>query len=172
MFAVSENIAMFVMPNTDKTTKSDCYIRFRNHKAGFLRQFYFGSLAVFGDIQGRLASFVTYLPNFFLTMPNTGKVSGAVNNSTRTASTKQSTQYSLLKSKESTYKVAVFGYVFSGNQGFGHCISYIVSAPSEASAIARATRKYSRRPNALSILEVRIIHPANSTCLTYSGDER
>lgn len=76
IFVQLKSLTTFVKPNT-----ADCsslsYILNAANKAGFLRQFYFSSLAVFGDIQRELASFVYILLNFFLTMPNTGKVYSA-----------------------------------------------------------------------------------------------
>lgn len=164
MFAVSENMRTFVSASSVKAVQPYCYIFNRNHKAGFLRQYRFGGLAEFAKTQGSLASFVIYLPNFFLKMANSEKVSGAVKHSTRTASIER---YSTLKSQEKTYRVVVFGGILVHGQGFGHCISYILSAKTERQAISMAMRKYSRRPNALPIHETRVTHIDDSPiCLT------
>ena len=85
MIAVSNKFTMFVVPNSAKSDSSAHHIFDSAYKAGFLRRVYSIRLALFGDIRGRLASFVIHLTNFFLKMPNSGKVSGTVNNSTRTA---------------------------------------------------------------------------------------
>lgn len=86
MFAVSENICIFVLRNIVKATKSNSYIQNRNNKAGFLRQFYFGSLAVFRKQKGSLASLIINISNFYLKMRNTEKVSSTkVNNSNLSA---------------------------------------------------------------------------------------
>lgn len=110
MIAVSNKFTKFVVPNSAKSDSSAHHIFDSAYKAGFLRRVYSIRLALFGDIRGRLASFVIHLTNFFLKMPNSGKVSGTVNNSTRTAPKK----YSTLKSEErqSTqhiYKVKFYG---------------------------------------------------------------
>lgn len=102
---------MFVVANSVKAVQPYCYISFRNHKAGFLRQYRFGGLAEFAKTQGSLASFVTYLPNFFLKMANSEKVSGAVKNSTRTAPI---TPYSRLKSEEREKSQGLFKVKFYG----------------------------------------------------------
>lgn len=157
---------MFVVANSVKAVQPYCYILFRNHKAGFLRQYRFGGLAEFAKTQGSLASFVIYLPNFFLKMANSEKVSGAVKNSTRTASTEQQS-YSQLKRTEKTYRIVIFGGVFVGEQGFGHSISYVLAAQNESQAIRMAMRKYSRRSNSLPIYEARVTLVGDSqACLT------
>lgn len=111
MIAVSNINVSFVVPRNTKTAKSEYDIFIRIHKAEVpFGQFYFGSLVFLGGNQGAFASFVTPLPNFFPKMPRNEKVSGTVNNSTRTASKK----YSTLKSEESQstqhiYKVKFYG---------------------------------------------------------------
>ncbi len=87
MFAVSENICIFVMPRNVRITESKRYIQNRNNKAGFLRQFYFGSLAFLGGNKGASpVLFCTYCKNFFLKMPRNEKVSSTkVNNSNLSA---------------------------------------------------------------------------------------
>lgn len=112
MIAVSNKFTMFVVPRNTKTAKSEYDIFIRIHKAEVpFGQFYFGSLVFLGGNQGAFASFVTPLPNFFPKMPRNEKVSGTVNNSTRTASVKS---YSHLKAEESPrkhlYKVRIDGY--------------------------------------------------------------
>ena len=97
-------------------------------------------------------------------MQNSEKVSGTANNSTRTAPI---APYSVLKSGENEFKVAIFAGVFAGNQGFGHCTSYVLKAATPSAAIRTATRMYERRANALPVTEARIIYPAGSNCLTY-----
>ena len=97
-------------------------------------------------------------------MANNEKVSGTANNSTRTAPI---APYFTLKSGENEFKVAIFAGVFAGNQGFGHCTSYVLKAATPSAAIRTATRMYERRANALPVTEARIIYPAGSNCLTY-----
>lgn len=167
MFAVSENMRTFVMPRNTRTTKSECYIFNREYKAGVpFGQFYFGSLVFLGRNEGASASFVIYLPNFFPKMPRNEKVSGAVKDSTRTASTEQQS-YSQLKRDEKTYRVVVFGGILVHGQGFGHSISYFVSAINESQAVSMALRKYSRRKYSLPIQEARVTLVGDSqACLT------
>ncbi len=169
MFAVKENRAIFVVQNSaNHAGKHTTYLA--ANKAGSLSDNLTPVRLHCSAKQPRgLASFV-YNRNFFPKMQNSEKVSGTANNSTRTAPI---APYSVLKSEEKPYNVTVFGYVFSGGQGFGHCIRYNVTARSGASAITKATKLYERRPNALDVYEARIMRPANCTCHSQcSSDER
>lgn len=71
----SKTLLNIVMPNSAKFNRQARHIFYTADKAGFLRQVYSIRLALFGDIQRELASFVIPITNFFLTMPNSEKVS-------------------------------------------------------------------------------------------------
>lgn len=170
MFAVSKNMRMFVVPNSESHTGSRITYESAILKRGSLSD---DSTSVgsrcLAKHKGDSASFVIHTTNFFQKMPNSEKVSGAAKNSTRTASIER---YSTLKSQEKDYKVVVFSGVLVQGQGFGHSISYVISARNEAQAINQAIRKYRKRPNALEILEVRVVRAADSQCLTCIRDAK
>ena len=112
MFAVSKNMRMFVVPNSESRTGSRITYESAILKRGSLSD---DSTSVgsrcLAKHKGDSASFVIHTTNFFQKMPNSEKVSGAVKNSTRTAPI---TPYSRLKSEEREKSQGLFKVKFYG----------------------------------------------------------
>lgn len=160
MFAVSENIGMFVVPNYCIAVQSFDFTANRI-KAGLISiisdDSRYGSLAT---LRKSLASFVIYIHQVFGSkMPNYTKTYSqtAQGASASTVDTRNRVSYSTLKSQEKTYCVLVIGHVSVQSRWFGHGCKEIVTAYSEHAAIIKAINKYSRRSTSLPIQAVIVL---------------
>lgn len=159
MFAVSENIAMFVVPNSENYTGSHATYESAIIKRSSLSDDStpVGSRCL-AKHKGDSASFVIHILQVFQTMPNSENLNAnAQGASASTADTRNSVPYSVLKSQEKTYCILVIGHVSVQSRWFGHGCKEIVTAHSEHAAISKAINRYSRRSTALPIQAVIVL---------------
>ena len=168
MFAVSENIAMFVVRTLTCSVESFDFTGNRFYKAGLIStsQSVYRACREFAKLGKSLASFVISIHQIFRRKMRTlaeNLNQTAQGASASTADTRNRVSYSTLKSQEKTYCVLVIGHVSVQSRWFGHGCKEIVTAHSEHAAITKAINRYSRRSTALPIQAV-IVLP--DTCTT------